>query len=491
MSSNSAQVPADRITITGTGATRTVRIEPATADRINGAALTFTARDPDGNTGQVQVQYYASLAVASPTATYYYGDADASAAVDAGDGYILVADDEHEIIKLYKAGQSGNPVKEYDFAAVPGGRELDIESAARVGDLVYWIGSYGNNRDGESRVERQTTFTTTVTGSGANTELTLASVLPATPSSLFSALLAWDSGNGHGLGANRLKFVAGARSGVQPNPPNGFNIEGFAFAPGSTSTAYLSFRAPSITVDGTERALIVPVTNFDTLVAGTAPQPQFGAPILLDLGGRTIRDIRKNAHDEYLISAGPGLGNDTWALYMWNGDPAAAPVFNQVLPTIDARVGGAWEAISIMPDRIAGGAKVEIVSDTGDAPLYGPTAAKDLARPIRKAYTDTFTIADFLAATVTATPRCLAGKAYVAVQARNDHDSPMSIDLKTAYGERSVANVAPGANAYQSFTTRAASVAAGSATVRATGTVDGKAVTTVYTVQYAGLNCAG
>jgi len=91
--------------------------------------------------------------------------------------------------------------------------------------------------------------------------------------------------------------------------------------------------------------------------------------------------------------------------------------------------------------------------------------------------------------TVTVQPRCVAGKAYVAVQARNDHDAPVRIDLETGYGERSFATVAPGANAYQSFATRAASVAAGTATVRAGGTVGGKEVTTVHNAAYPGLTC--
>jgi hypothetical protein len=91
--------------------------------------------------------------------------------------------------------------------------------------------------------------------------------------------------------------------------------------------------------------------------------------------------------------------------------------------------------------------------------------------------------------TVTAQSRCLAGRAYVAVQVRNDHDTPVAVEVETAYGERSFPSVAPGANAYQSFATRAASAAAGSVTVRATGTVGGKTVTTVYTADYAGLTC--
>jgi arabinoxylan arabinofuranohydrolase len=94
-----------------------------------------------------------------------------------------------------------------------------------------------------------------------------------------------------------------------------------------------------------------------------------------------------------------------------------------------------------------------------------------------------------LPVTVSAQTRCIAGKAYVAVQASNGHDEPVDVVLRTSYGERPVADVAPGANAYQSFSTRAASVAAGSATVRATGTIDGVDVTTVRTAEYAGIAC--
>ncbi|PZG13322.1 hypothetical protein C1I95_23930 [Micromonospora craterilacus] len=91
---------------------------------------------------------------------------------------------------------------------------------------------------------------------------------------------------------------------------------------------------------------------------------------------------------------------------------------------------------------------------------------------------------------VTAQARCIAGKAYVAVQARNDHNAAVDITLESAYGQRSFANVAPGGNAYQSFATRAASVPAGSVTVRVTAVVDGRAVAIVLTAGYAGLNCA-
>ncbi|MBN0038579.1 family 43 glycosylhydrolase [Cellulosimicrobium cellulans] len=68
-------------------------------------------------------------------------------------------------------------------------------------------------------------------------------------------------------------------------------------------------------------------------------------------------------------------------------------------------------------------------------------------------------------------PRCLAGKVYLAVRATNAGDVPVDVTLTTPFGERSFADVAPGKSAYQSFATRTTSVAAGTVTVA--GWVDG------------------
>jgi len=92
--------------------------------------------------------------------------------------------------------------------------------------------------------------------------------------------------------------------------------------------------------------------------------------------------------------------------------------------------------------------------------------------------------------TATAEARCVAGKAHVAVRVRNDHDTPVAIDVQTAYGQRTFTGVAVGTNAYQSFTSRAVSIPAGSVTVRATGTVGGEAVTSVVTAEHPGVDCA-
>ena len=161
--------------------------------------------------------------------------------------------------------------------------------------------------------------------------------------------------------------------GLLPNAPNGFNVEGLTMAPGSSTTAWFGMRAPTITgEDGIERALILPVTNIDELTSD-AVDAEFGAPILLDLGGRSIRDIAKNAADQYLIEAGTGDTEDSlknWALYTWDGNPSHAPVFAGELPTDESRI-GAWEGIVEVPNPLVPGSRALLVADSGDTGLGG------------------------------------------------------------------------------------------------------------------------
>ncbi|RAK27476.1 chitobiase/beta-hexosaminidase-like protein [Actinoplanes lutulentus] len=70
----------------------------------------------------------------------------------------------------------------------------------------------------------------------------------------------------------------------------------------------------------------------------------------------------------------------------------------------------------------------------------------------------------------TAKSQCIGKNAYVAVTAKNVGDEPVTVELITAYGSKTVANVAPGKSAYQTFNSRAVSVPAGEATVKAGGT---------------------
>ncbi|WP_265520478.1 PQQ-dependent sugar dehydrogenase [Oerskovia flava] len=91
-----------------------------------------------------------------------------------------------------------------------------------------------------------------------------------------------------------------------------------------------------------------------------------------------------------------------------------------------------------------------------------------------------------VAVEVTVQTRCLAGGAYVAVRALNEDTVPLTITLDTPYGSKTVENVAPGKNAFQTFNARADEVDAGTATVT---TTDAEGRTATVESGYAALSC--
>ncbi|MFC4030756.1 DUF3616 domain-containing protein [Streptomyces polygonati] len=370
------------VAVTGSAGSRTVAV---TAHAQGYTDLTLKVTGLGGKTATKTLHYAASPAVQlSADARYLTGASDASAAVDVGGGYVVVANDEDNTLRLYNGAASGAPVKTWDLdSALDADKEVDIEAGTRVGSTIYWTGSLGNNKDGEYKADRNTVFTTTVSGSGASTSLTFGKAYHK----LRDDLLAWDKANG-----NHYGFAAGTKDGEIPKEIDGFNVEGLEFAPGSTTTAYVGFRAPLAPAVPGGKALIVPVTNMDKVVTGT--KAAFGTPIELDLGGLSIRDIRKNAADQYLIIAGSWAADDNsdpYALYQWDGVAGHAPVKKLDLPTADA---GGWESVVSVPDLTQPGARVQLITDDGDADLYGDgTQAKDLDHPEwQKSRTTWFTL---------------------------------------------------------------------------------------------------
>jgi hypothetical protein len=381
-------LPAANVTVQGSGAQRVVSFNPVGQGT---STVTFTMTDPSGGTATTTITYAASLPMPDASGRYFENISDASSALDVGDGYQLMLNDETNVVFLFRSGVTGPPVRIWSFTAAQFGTssEIDFEGMARSGDTLIITGSQGNNKDGEVRTERRTLIGLTITGSGADTQLAFAGRY----NGLWNDLRGWDAGNGHGLGANALGFVAGTAPGVLPNPPNGLNVEGLEYAPDGR-TLYLAFRAPTVNIGGSYKALIVPVTNPDALIAGapaTGPAA-FGAPILLDLDGRSIREIRRNDSNEYLISAGPSPQNNGWALYTWDGDPAHQPRFNRSLPPENNSTGGAWESIVAVPHPLATGTLVSLVTDSGDTNFYGTGATKDLPSAYQKSYSADFAL---------------------------------------------------------------------------------------------------
>lgn len=92
-----------------------------------------------------------------------------------------------------------------------------------------------------------------------------------------------------------------------------------------------------------------------------------------------------------------------------------------------------------------------------------------------------------LAVTTVVETRCIASKVYVSVRATNGESTPVSITVRSAYGDKEFASIATGKNATASFNARAAEVPAGTVTVEAERLADG--VTATSTVAYEARSC--
>lgn len=398
ISDNPAVLPDGAISVAGTGAQRTVSFAPIGRGI---AHVTFTVTGIFGKTGSQSLTYGGSVAT-SPTSRVLQGFSDSSTAIDVGGGYLLVADDEYSDLRLFDPTRSGSSLESWDLAAPSGNfDEIDFESSARAGDTVYWLGSHGNKKDGAIQTSRRMLIATKLTKSGAQTQLTYSGSYRG----LRDDLVAWDVANG-----NRFGFAAGTAAGVRPDARNGFNIEAAEFAPGSTSTLYLGFRSPVVPTVPDGDALIVPVTNVDELTNGSAEEATFGEPILLDLGGMHIRELRKNATGQYVILAGPieGSGVAEQALFSWTGYADDAPVrlttlVPQTVEPLHTDAPGSWEGIGHLPPVLAAGEPIQVLMDQGYEQLYDSQENKDLSDPrLRKSRVETLTLTGNVGAAVAA-----------------------------------------------------------------------------------------
>lgn len=330
--------------------------------------VTVTVTGPSGKSEQVSFRYEVSRAT-TPTSRVLVATSDASTAIAVGDGHLLIADDERSSIRLYDARVSGRELA--TFSPGPTNGEVDFESSARKGDAIYWLGSHGNRKDGGGQASRHRIYRTRLTGSRSNARLEPV----GTPyQNLRTDLVEWDRTEHDGA----LGLHTPGEGKIPPDRLNGFNIEGAEFSP-DDSSLYLGFRSPVVPPESGGRALIVPLENVEQLTDGTATVAEFGDPILLDLGGHSIREIRKNAAGEYLIlSAAAGLPTAATeqALWAWDGDPHVAPVRLTTHVAGDLEPdhsdnAGAWEGIGEVPARLAPGQQVRLLMDQGYVELYG------------------------------------------------------------------------------------------------------------------------
>lgn len=267
-----------------------------------------------------------------PPVVQHRGPCDASTAISVGPGLWVVGDDEAKppvMLQLYRSGQAGPAVGQGEIparAVAPvndGHPELDLEASARIGPLVYWIGSHGaaeargpgDGTMGDPRPNNRRLFATNLgLRAGADGQGLTVTVEPVgRPYTTLIEDLAADPRYG------RFELEAAARRPAKAK--GGLNIEGLAATP--SGALLIGFRNPL--PEG--KALLAPLTNPNAVLAGE--QARFGDPVLLDLGGLGIRSLEM-VNGGLLIVAGPAEGRkgtaSPSALYRWSGQfesPAA------------------------------------------------------------------------------------------------------------------------------------------------------------------------
>ena len=304
----------------------------------------------------------AATAQSAPAIARYSGMCDASAAVALGSKLFVVANDEDNVLRMYRRDTPGKPVQTLDLTAFlktrPNSPEADIEGAARIGDRIYWIASHGRNKDGKPRPNRHRLFATEVKTTGNTVTLTPI----GTP---YTHLLD-DLSQAPGL--RDLKLRQAAKKA--PESTGGLNIEGLAATP--QGTLLIAFRNP---IPGGQ-ALIVPLDNPQDVINGKAAK--LGQPILLPLAGHGIRDIAYfEAWGGYLMIAGPVDDNGDFKLYRWSGAASAQPEALRGLDFRDLHP----EALAIYPGDQS---TVQVISDDGAAQVAGKDCKDITINPEQK-----------------------------------------------------------------------------------------------------------
>ena len=280
------------------------------------------------------------------------GAVDGSAGADVGGGFFVGATDEDNKFRLYDV-KGGPSLKTLDVgvdAAVKSALglekigECDLEGAAKIGDLIFWIGSHGRDQHAKEKKERQVLFATKLSGVGKDAKLEIAGKVYT---QLIDDLLK-DSA----LAAFHLTRAVM----LAPKDEGAVNIESLA---ADGHKLWIGFRNPT---SKAKDALLVLLLNPTDIIEKSA-RAKFGDPLLLNLGGLGVRDMVA-WKDGFLIIAGD---------FVDRFQPGAKPsrVFSWKPGTEPKDIGVDFgdlnpEAIMIMADGDK--ARILILSDDGKYP---------------------------------------------------------------------------------------------------------------------------
>jgi hypothetical protein len=295
------------------------------------------------------------------SAAAYTHTCDASAAVALDADRFVVANDEDNVLRIYRRSRPGPPVSALDVSAflqlTKKSAEADLEGAARVGNRIFWISSHGTSASGKARPDRQRFFATDIRTNGEETTL-----LPVGAPYRF---LLRDLIREPKL--SRFNFARAAKT--EPETPGALNIEGLSATP--EGHLLIGFRTPI----PHGKALLIPLLNPNAVLE--RKPASFGDAILLDLNGLGIRSVDYH-QGQYWIIAGHYDNQTPARLYAWMGNNTEPRWLKEI------NLAGFNPEAMVFPDASSAG-QFLILSDDGGMSIGGRDC-KDLKDPNLKRF---------------------------------------------------------------------------------------------------------
>lgn len=297
----------------------------------------------------------------------HQGICDASAAIALDDQYFVVANDEDNIFRVYDSTTSGKPVSwgshsdaginiNSYFGNITNNKEADIEGAAQLDGVIYWITSHGRNSEGKPRPKRHQFFGNLISSDEEGQRL---KQVGTSYTRLIEDMLQ----------DKRLKYYDfETAEKLPPKAKGGLNIEGLAATP--HGELLIGFRNPI----SQGKAFLLPLKNPQDLLEKENTRALFGSPIELDLKGLGIRSIDYwKDRSLYIIIAGAYDNGDQFSLYQWSGlDKDLQEIKIPGMPS-DFRP----ESVLFYPNQPN---RFQILSDDGTITRYGGFSCKDFEK---------------------------------------------------------------------------------------------------------------
>lgn len=257
---------------------------------------------------------------------HYDGVDQVTAAVALDHRHFTISNLEDNVLRVYRQGEP-SPVHLCDVSAFLEAKDKPVEivGAARIGDRIYWIGSFSRDNDGNPIPERHCFFATSINQQAGKVRLEpvgkpYKTLLKKLPSNRIVTTLRLDSALG-----TRKPLTETQQRDLAPNR-SGLRIEAIAADP-RLGILFIGFRNPRPirVLTGRPHALMIPLNNPADVVE-KGKNPIFGEATLWDFDDLGISGfMHSRVHGAYYIVAQAHNGSTPSVLYRWSGMKAISP----------------------------------------------------------------------------------------------------------------------------------------------------------------------